>query len=185
MSGTSDSSAIDLQTPQTNPTNGNDGFHSEGIDLTAHDLTTNLSLTELSGLFEMLHNTHDANGDIPVLLNGKREMFVTDFNFINGSRGRKLFKRIGDNIKELYWYKTYGAYINVKLGKFFITPCGIAGTELVLVAILETRCNNPHYEALVCNKVTNEVTILQKASSWTTRYECDLSIKFDDEIIRR
>jgi hypothetical protein len=182
---TSEGNAIESPSNGSNETDADNGSHLEGIDFSAHADAPNLSLTELSGQFELLHNTRDTNKDIQVVLNGKSEMFIMDLNVINGSRGRKMFKRVGDNIKELYWYITYGAFMNVKTGKFFVTPCGFTGTDLVLVAILETRCNNPHYEALVCNKVTNEVTILKKDSKWVTIYECDLSIQFDDVTIRR
>jgi hypothetical protein len=144
-----------------------------------------LTLIEVCGQFEQLYNSRDENRFQHVNLNGNQEIFVIDPNFFNGTRGRKLFKRRKEDIPELYWYQTFGAYVSAKVKKFFITPCGFAGTDLILVAILETRCFNPIYEALVCNRSTNVVSILKKKSNWMAKYECDLTMTFDDSVIRR
>jgi hypothetical protein len=173
---------VQVSVDSSNPMNEDTVVNTKTIDLTAAN--TDLTLTELSGEFEMLHSHRDANRFINVNLNGTIETYSIDFNFVNKTQGRKLFQRTGTDIKELYWYNTFGA-IMVKPDIFFVTPCGLAGTDLVLVAILETRCDNPHYDALVCNIVTKTAHIIKKVSKWITKYKCDLSMKFDDAAVRR
>jgi hypothetical protein len=140
-------------------------------------------LTELCGRFELFYNQKDYKKTLTISQNWKLEKFLIDFNAVNGSRGKKLFKRENTGIPELYWYKVFGALITNE--SFFVTPCGLTGTDLVLVAILETRCNNPVSEALVYNRETHEVHILKKASKWQSLYKCDVSETFDDDLMRR
>jgi hypothetical protein len=139
----------------------------------------------MCGQFEHLYNLRNTHIIEQFSLNGKLEHFTIDPNFINCSGRRKLFKREEDDIPVLYWYKTFGAVVTVKGPHLFVTPCGLAGTDYILVSILETRCFNPVYEALVCNQKTNECFIWKQTSKWMTTYECDLNMKFDDAIIRR
>jgi hypothetical protein len=141
------------------------------------------TLLELCGLFEGLSRSNNTETILNCDLNNKTESFVLSRDFVNGSKFKKLFKRIGIDIPELYWYKSYGAMINVD--KFFITPCGFTGTDYVLVSIFETRCNRPHWDALLYNKSTREVTIRRNASRWIKMCTCDLSIEFDDNDMRK
>ncbi len=171
---------------------GDDSIYMDGLDKNNADINIpndtglkDLTMTELCGQFEALFSSHNHMNVLQVILNEKQEKFMIDFNFVNSSRSRKMFKRVDTDIKELYWYRTFGAMINSQTGKLFVTHCGFKNSDLVLVAILQTRCSNPNYEALVCNKVTNEVFIMNKSTCWLTKNECDLSAQFDDAKMRR
>ena len=107
-----------------------------------------LTYDELTGAMTMAIS--DAKQTFVLDLNGKKETFVYDFDPINSSRSRKIFKRTSWTHKELYWYNVFGAMHSNK-GPI-ITPCAVQltnGSTVVLIAILETMCNRPRYDAIV------------------------------------
>lgn len=82
-----------------------------------------------------------------------------DVDFINGgAKAKKLF--LADDIPVLYWWQVFVAMQSGGKGnKTFVCPCRIKGTDLVLVYVLRTRCNKPHYDCLVYDIVGDKAFV--------------------------
>lgn len=130
------------------------------------------------------YSTKNSKTQIKIRANNHDEIFTPEIDAVNNSsKVTRVFYRESMDIPLLYWYEVFGAYINKS--DWFVTPCGIAGTNTVLVAVLRTRCFNPHYEALVYYTDTNTCNILQKKSGWLKQFACDLKLSFDAEKMKQ
>jgi hypothetical protein len=144
-----------------------------------------LTLDEMITMFAVLFSSKDVKLSVVVKLNAIHESFTIQADFVNWPSGsRKLYCRVGNNIPKLYWYEVFGAMISSK-SRFFVTPCLFQDTELVLVAILKTRCNSPNFAALVYNRESGVVTIFTKGSKWEAQYTCDITGAFDNDAMNR
>jgi hypothetical protein len=124
----------------------------------------------------MMMAISDANKMFVLELNRRKESFVYDFDPINASRSRKLFKRTSWMQKDLYWYNVFGAMHSQK-GPI-ITPCAVELTNetVILVAILETMCNRPRYDALVYDPSTKKASIVKYLLSQFKKLNMDVAI---------
>lgn len=124
-----------------------------------------------------------------VRLNGTVETYVLSVDVINGSSTRKLFIRTS-LCPILYWYKVFGA-MSVQRKGVVICPCvvtmkGREGEILVLVAILETRCNSPRYDALIYVSSCQQCTLIKGGGvSLGNSIICHPERTFDSEAVER
>jgi hypothetical protein len=128
----------------------------------------------------------DSSKSCKISLNGLDETFEYDFDPVNGSKQRKLFKRMSwdSMFQSLYWYIAYGAMISS--GMFLLAPCvinldGYPDGSIVLYAILGTMCNRPRFDGLLFNIGSKDIFIVQNIVSKVTRIH--LSAKFDRTLL--
>lgn len=73
-----------------------------------------------------------------------------------------------------YWWELFVAMqSNLKVNRTFVCPCRIKGTALVLVYIMRTRCNKPHFDCLVYDIVDKKAYVQHQSDKWEANYECD------------
>lgn len=98
--------------------------------------------------------------------------FIHVVDCVGASRGKKLF--IQEGLPLLYWWDVYTAMqCPGKENKTFVCPCRVVNTTLVLVFILKTRCNKPHYDCLVYDMDTKKAFVLRMQTKWESKYELD------------
>ena len=98
----------------------------------------------------------------------------------SGTSTTQLYVCVEKLQRKLYWYDQYMAILNTMSA--FIFPCGLSdGT--IGVCIWRTRCNRPKNHLLVYQPNTKECFLI--TTSWITSLQCDLSIKFDQDEVRK
>lgn len=132
--------------------------------------------------------TTDSRKACVIALNGTDETFIYVHDPVNGTKHRKLFKRMSwdENFALLYWYTAFGAICTKET--FIVTPCVIglknyAEGTVVLYAVMETMCHRPRYDGLCVNIRSGEVFFVQNIVSRVVNTV--LSATFDrDELDR-
>lgn len=147
---------------------------------TIEDRPNNEAINSDQIIGAMMMAVSDANKTFVLDLNGNRETFVYDSDPINASRARKLFKRTSWTKKDLYWYNVFGAMHSLK-GPL-ITPCAVKLTTgtVILVAILETMCFRPRYDAIVYNASTKKASIEKYLLTKFNELDTDVAINFEE-----
>lgn len=143
--------------------------------------TDEASLESLEGSLIMAMS--DSSKSCEVQLNGVRETFIFNFDPINHSKARKIFKRKSwdDMFRDLYWYLPFGAIITTT--NSIVTPCvaqwkaSSRSGPVVLYAILETMCNRPRYDSFCIDLDKRDVFIVQNFLSKVSGL--DLNLRFD------
>ena len=102
-----------------------------------------------------------------------KKKWYLKLNYIgSGARQPKLL--IEEGLPVLYWWEVYVAMQCPARGnKLFICPCRIKDTSLVLVWILRTRCNAPHFDCLVYDMDSDDARVVRQSEKWQGIYECD------------
>jgi hypothetical protein len=89
---------------------------------------------------------------------------------------KKLF--VQDGLPLIYWWDVFTAMLSSgKAYKTFVCPCRIVDTNLVLVYILKTRCNRPHYDCLVYDIDTDKAFVMRQASKWQSNFQLDPTLQ--------